>query len=307
MAKSKTFGRYRRSWALNCIGVGAISIGIGAAMSGGSGTATADADTHVSPDFGQARHSALAGPRFAAHDAIAPRTESRLVKTVGRESSPIDGIRTPPQTASVAVHRFFDTAFDRLDEAPPSPLSDLVRESLVFLRRTLFNAAPTLKPGPASNLTDGQIGGNLNALDEEGDAIAYAVVTAPLHGTVEITPNGSYVYVPGSDFSGSDAFTVSATDVGWHLNLSDPTRELAASATVQIGVTSSELGTGFEDYVPPVGCDCLSTWSYRNLVFTGGQCGNPDNDPIGPWCYTKGTSNGRTWTHCVRKTASGSS
>eukprot|EP00798_Chlamydomonas_sp_ICE-L_P016534 gene16534-22762_t len=32
------------------------------------------------------------------------------------------------------------------------------------------------------------------------------------------------------------------------------------------------------------GCDCLDTWTYQGLTF-GGVCANPDNDPLGAWCF----------------------
>ena len=33
------------------------------------------------------------------------------------------------------------------------------------------------------------------------------------------------------------------------------------------------------------GCECKSNWQYREKNFTGGSCGNPDDDIRGPWCF----------------------
>lgn len=33
------------------------------------------------------------------------------------------------------------------------------------------------------------------------------------------------------------------------------------------------------------GCECKSNWQYKGKNFTGGSCGNPDDDLRGPWCF----------------------
>jgi Ca2+-binding RTX toxin-like protein len=50
------------------------------------------------------------------------------------------------------------------------------------------------------------------ASDRDGDAVTYASVSAPSHGTLLIEPTGSYRYVPTLDYSGSDAFGYSVSD-----------------------------------------------------------------------------------------------
>ncbi len=47
----------------------------------------------------------------------------------------------------------------------------------------------------------------------------------------------------------------------------------------------------FSGYVPRNGT-CKDTWTYNGQTFCGGQCGNPDNDVNGPWCFTQTVQNG---------------
>ncbi|MCW7542167.1 Ig-like domain-containing protein, partial [Aquabacterium sp. A7-Y] len=45
-----------------------------------------------------------------------------------------------------------------------------------------------------------------------GDALSYAIDTAPTNGTVVVDANGSYTYTPNANFNGTDTFTVVVTD-----------------------------------------------------------------------------------------------
>ena len=59
-------------------------------------------------------------------------------------------------------------------------------------------------------------GGQLEASDPEGDTVQYSLSTAhgalPVHGTVDINPNGTYTYTPDANFDGSDVFWFAADD-----------------------------------------------------------------------------------------------
>lgn len=47
--------------------------------------------------------------------------------------------------------------------------------------------------------------------NDAGTGLVVAVVAPPTHGTVVLAPNGSFVYTPAHDFSGTDTFTYRAT------------------------------------------------------------------------------------------------
>jgi VCBS repeat-containing protein len=77
-----------------------------------------------------------------------------------------------------------------------------------------------------------------NDSDPNGDQIKVEVVTGPEHGTVELDEDGSFVYIPNADFSGTDTFTYVAKD--GYLN--------ATEATVTITVNPiNDAPVGEED------------------------------------------------------------
>jgi VCBS repeat-containing protein len=51
-----------------------------------------------------------------------------------------------------------------------------------------------------------------NDFDVEGDTLSARLVSGPLRGTLQLNPDGSFSYVPGEEFSGSDRFRYSAFD-----------------------------------------------------------------------------------------------
>lgn len=52
----------------------------------------------------------------------------------------------------------------------------------------------------------------LNDRDSNGDGLTAVLDTQPQHGTLTFQPDGSFVYVPNLDFTGSDSFTYHAAD-----------------------------------------------------------------------------------------------
>ena len=51
-----------------------------------------------------------------------------------------------------------------------------------------------------------------NDTDLEADTLSSVVVTGPLHGTLALAGNGSFVYTPEGNYSGPDSFTYRAND-----------------------------------------------------------------------------------------------
>ena len=51
-----------------------------------------------------------------------------------------------------------------------------------------------------------------NDNDPDGDMLRAVLVTGPAHGSVTVDPNGSFVYIPNTNFSGADSFTYRAND-----------------------------------------------------------------------------------------------
>ncbi len=55
-------------------------------------------------------------------------------------------------------------------------------------------------------------GGLPAATDLDGDAVTFALATAPAHGTATVQADGSFRYEPDPDFNGDDGFTFSVSD-----------------------------------------------------------------------------------------------
>lgn len=51
-----------------------------------------------------------------------------------------------------------------------------------------------------------------NDTDPDGNPLTAALATPPSHGTVTLTANGSFSYLPAADYSGPDSFTYTASD-----------------------------------------------------------------------------------------------
>lgn len=80
------------------------------------------------------------------------------------------------------------------------------------------NDAPTQPANQPNNIytvedwrphVPGLIGG---VTDPDGDALTYSLKQGPANGQVQISPGGTYTYVPTLDFYGSDSFVVTVED-----------------------------------------------------------------------------------------------
>src|SRR6266542_1219782 len=67
-----------------------------------------------------------------------------------------------------------------------------------------------------------------NDTDADADALTSVLVSGPAHGTLSLGADGSFMYTPGLNFSGTDAFTYRASDG----------TALSAPATVTINVAA---------------------------------------------------------------------
>lgn len=71
--------------------------------------------------------------------------------------------------------------------------------------------APTVQDGELSTYRDIPAEGQLQAADEEGGELTYAVADEPKKGTVTIE-GASFTYTPDEGMTGKDSFTFTATD-----------------------------------------------------------------------------------------------
>jgi hypothetical protein len=64
---------------------------------------------------------------------------------------------------------------------------------------------------------NGQWEGSLNPVDSMDEVPTYTVTDAPDHGSVQINPDGTYVYTPDEGYTGPDSFMVKAADPGFNI------------------------------------------------------------------------------------------
>ncbi|MBL8808478.1 MAG: tandem-95 repeat protein, partial [Rhodospirillales bacterium] len=76
------------------------------------------------------------------------------------------------------------------------------------------NDAPTGDGSPVVAAEDAVTTGHLAAMDVDGDALSYALVTGqgPAHGTVTLQPDGTFSYTPAANYNGADSFSYTVTD-----------------------------------------------------------------------------------------------
>ncbi|WP_231514701.1 hypothetical protein [Mycobacterium sp. URHB0044] len=104
----------------------------------------------------------------------------------------------------------------------PEPVTPVIWAVLGWVRRNLFNEAPTIAYNPTTSVQTGQtVTGNLGATDPEGDALTYKVTQGPQHGTLTIDQaTGNFTYTPDDidyDAVQTDSFTVSVSDGKFNL------------------------------------------------------------------------------------------
>ncbi|WP_158618119.1 Ig-like domain-containing protein [Chitinophaga lutea] len=105
------------------------------------------------------------------------------------------------------------------------------------------NDAPTGKGDNKTTLEDTPVDGMVSGEDADGDALTFTKAAEPAHGAVTVNLNGTYTYTPGTDYVGSDNFTVTVSDGN------------GGTATVTVNITVSPVndaptGTGDNKTTP---------------------------------------------------------
>ena len=107
------------------------------------------------------------------------------------------------------------------------------------------NLPPTIAPVEIKTLVNGQIVGTLGAIDPEGDPLTFVLTEIPKYGTVQINPDGTYVYTPGMDYPGYDSFWLAVNDGDFNgealVSVGDPSLMDLNSALISRGLTIYNL------------------------------------------------------------------
>ncbi len=109
---------------------------------------------------------------------------------------------------------------------------------------TVSVIAPPVASGSSVSTAEGQaVAGQLRASGSSGQALTYALVTEPVHGTITLVAStGAFTYTPAAGFSGVDSFTFDAKDSGDTSNTA--TEGIGVLATPRGGNHSSGGGCG---------------------------------------------------------------
>lgn len=176
----------------------------------------------------------------------APTSSSMTAAAIESQTVPTVFRRAPRAAAAIGALAIpfggaATTSANDLLSALLSPIQVFVAGIALLVRRTFFNQAPSMSPVQITGQSQGLITGNLGAVDPEVDPIIYSLTSAPQHGSVAIASDGSYTFTPGQDFTGTDTFTVSAADTGFHINLLDLFRgpSTSANAVVRQGAAAA--------------------------------------------------------------------
>lgn len=197
-----------------------------------------------------------------------PAAETLRVETLSEANAPaaqkISTYTEPdqtPVTAPVAEVEVADTFVAALFSplVAPGPAAP-VRPPLLFfalldwvrreIQRTFFNQTPHAVVESYSTSEGLDVSGNVltNDEDPDGDALRASLVEGPAHGQLTLNRDGTFVYTPDANFSGTDSFTYKVKDRGLHVHglfaLFTPDHGHSATSTVEITVAP-------EDNFPP--------------------------------------------------------
>lgn len=83
---------------------------------------------------------------------------------------------------------------------------------LGFVPATAANSAPVAENFEFETFREVSFGGQLAAVDPEGDTLSFEITTQPVKGSIELNEDGSFVYTPAEGKKGKDYFGYKATD-----------------------------------------------------------------------------------------------
>ncbi len=108
------------------------------------------------------------------------------------------------------------------------------------------------------------VGGQLAAVDPEGDAVTFEITTQPTKGTVELTEDGRFVYTPDTNRKGRDYFGYRAVD---------DTGARSQEATVIIKIEKQKTDVSYSDMEGNASAYAAVALAERG-VFTGEKLGS---------------------------------
>lgn len=117
------------------------------------------------------------------------------------------------------------------------------------------NPAPIANDAHFTLSEDHALTDRLIATDPDSDALTFSTTIAPLHGTLELSENGTFTYTPDAQYSGTDGFTYQVRDADGGISLATATLTVTAmnDAPVANGTLAAQTGVDGQPFNLPVG------------------------------------------------------
>ena len=125
------------------------------------------------------------------------------------------------------------------------------------------NGAPVAENLNLTTYRNVCVGGQLTAVDPEGDAMTFEITTQPTKGCLEVTDDGRFVYTPDTNRKGRDYFGYRAVD---------ETGARSQEATVIINIEKQKTQTTYSDMAGHPDAYAATALA-ENDIFTGEKLG----------------------------------
>jgi len=183
------------------------------------------------PGAGAAAAAAVQRPRLG-HDITEAVAQFQARPVMGSVGS----IRA---AVNAGVNTVFDGLTKLLSGLPANQITDAVTGVLVLVRRDLFDQMPITSPSPYIIGEQDEFNGFVSAIDPIGEIPTFTLTGGPAHGSVQLNPDGTYVYTPDEGYTGSDKIIIEVADPGF--DLLNPFSKRTQSVTVTLPGTANTL------------------------------------------------------------------
>lgn len=144
----------------------------------------------------------------------------------------------------------------------------------LFVPSVAEGSAPVAKNFEFETYRNVSYGGQLSAIDPEGDTLSFEITTEPVKGTIELGDDGSFVYTPNEGKKGKDYFGYKAIDAEGNSS---------QEATVIIHLLKQDTDISYEDMAGSA-AEYAAVRLAECGVFTGVRYGNEycfsPNEPV---------------------------
>ncbi|MFG0729740.1 retention module-containing protein, partial [Photobacterium damselae] len=159
----------------------------------------------------------------------------------------------------------------------------------VTVNVTPVNDAPVAENVSAETPEDTAVTGQLTATDVDGDNLTFKPGSDPTNGQVTVNPDGSWEYVPNTDFNGEDSFTVVVDDGNGGTDTITVTVNVTPVNDAPVG---EDVSAETQEETAVTGQLTTTDVDGDNLTFKPGT--NPENGQVtvnadGSWEYVPNT------------------